>query len=180
MFGLFIGTLCLIGLFSVLRRRRHARFFPVYGPAMYYGGWHRYGHGHGHVHGYGHGPGFGPRGRRGRALYALFQRLDATPGQEKALLALAESMAQQLRDSRTELNLARRDLAAALGGDVLDPVVLDAAFTRGNELFTRASRELKRTLAEAHELLDPEQRKQLAEWIADGSFSPRAFQGYAC
>ena len=69
------------------------------------------------------------------------------------------------------------ELLAACDGarEVLDPVALEAAFAQGGELFARLSRELKHALAEAHELLDGEQRKQLSEWIADGSLSPRFY-----
>lgn len=176
MFGLLIGTLCLMGLLATLRHRRHARFFPGYGPG--FGGWDRYGHEPSFRHHHHHDAGYG----RSRLLFGVFRRLDATPGQEKAILALAEAVAQQLRDSRKELDGARRELAAALGGEALDPLAFDAAFARGGELFTRLSRELQHALAELHEVLDPEQRKQLAEWLADGSFSPRVVgaRHYGC
>ena len=166
MVGMLIGTGCLIALFGTLRRHRYAHHGHGYGFGMDPGGWHRYGY----------EPSFEPRrGARGRLLYGLFRRLDATPGQEKALIALAEGVAQHVRDSRKELHAVRRELAAALAGDVLDPVVLDAAFAHGGELFARMSDQLKHALAQAHEVLDSEQRKLLAEWLADGSFSPRMY-----
>lgn len=174
MLGLFVGTLCLIALIATLRRRRYARFF-YYGYAPFwsepYGG-----------HGFGHGHGRRSRGRRG-LFYGLFRRLDTTPGQEKAIVDLVDGVRARLSEARGELASARRELAAALGGEVLDPAALDAAFRRANELYARLSKDVQQALAGVHEALDPEQRRQLAELLADGSFNPRLYgphPAYAC
>jgi Spy/CpxP family protein refolding chaperone len=182
MLGLIFGTLCLIALIATLRRRRYARFMdygvgPFWGGAPFRDGW-----GDGFGFGFGHGPGrFRPRGRR-RLLYGLFRRLDTTPGQEKAIVDLMNGVRERLSEARAELVAARRELAAALGGEVLDPAALEVAFRRGNEQFARLSREVQAALAGVHEALDPEQRQQLAELLADGSLNPRLYgaHAYAC
>jgi Spy/CpxP family protein refolding chaperone len=176
MVGLIFGTLCLIALVATVRRRRYARFF--YGHAPFWGGpWHD-----GFGHGYGRGSFRRARGRRG-LFYGLFQRLDTTPGQEKAIVDLVDGVRERLSEAAAELGATRRELAAALGGELLDPAALDAAFQRANALFARLSKDAQAALAGIHEALDPEQRRQLAELLADGSFGPR-FHGphraYAC
>jgi Spy/CpxP family protein refolding chaperone len=180
MLGLILGTLCLIALIATLRRRRYARFMyygvgPFWGGGSFRDGW---GDGFGFAHGPGH---FRPRGRR-RLLYGLFRRLDTTPGQEKAIVDLMNGVRERLSEARGELVAARRELAAALGGEVLDPAALEAAFRRGNEQFARLSRDVQTALAGVHEALDPEQRRQLAELLADGSLNPRLYgaHAYAC
>jgi Spy/CpxP family protein refolding chaperone len=177
MLGLILGTLCLIALIATLRRRRYGHFMH-YGYAPFWGGPF-----HGAPdYGFGHRHGRRFRGRR-RLLYGLFRRLDTTPGQEKAIVALMEGMRERLGEARGELAATRRELAAALGGEVLDSAAFEAAFRRGNELFGRLSREVQAALLGIHEALDPEQRRQLAELLADGSLNPRlygAHHGYAC
>jgi hypothetical protein len=174
MLGLFIGTLCLFALLATLRRRRYA-YFMGYGPHPFWG----------------HGPracgrsrsyhdlerdwGFRGRRERGRRvfMYDMFRRLDTTPGQEKEIVRLVEGARQRVGETLHELAGARHELAAALGSEVLDGAALDAAFRRGGELFANLGGELQRALSGIHEALDPEQRRQLAELIADGSFGAR-------
>jgi Spy/CpxP family protein refolding chaperone len=178
MLGLILGTLCLIALIATLRRRRYARFM-YYGVGPFWGAPFRDGWDDGFGHGSRHFR--RPRGRR-RLLYGLFRRLDTTPGQEKAIVDLMNGVREHLSEARAELVAARRELAAALGGEVLDAAALEAAFRRGNEQFTRLSRDLQTALAGVHEALDPEQRRQLAELLADGSLNPRLYgaHAYAC
>ena len=164
MFGFIIGTLCLIGLFWTWRAARYG-----YGGPFSY---HRYAHGYGHGFGYGrYGGGCSPRGgrrdRRRRAVRWLFDELDTTPGQEKAILRTLEVWQEHMVDQRGELSEARRELAQALGGDVLDQSALDAAWKRVNTVAERARAELSSALQEVHAALDGRQRKLLAETIAD-------------
>jgi Spy/CpxP family protein refolding chaperone len=175
MFGLIVGTLCLVALIATVRRRRYARFmhFGYAGPWGEPFGWRP------HYHDYGHFRSRHARGRRG-FLYGLFRRLDTTPGQEKAIVGLVDGVREQLGDVRTEFAAARRELAAALACDVLDPATLEAAFRRHTELLGKLGRDVQAALIGVHEALDPEQRKQLAELLADGSFQPRMVGGHAC
>jgi hypothetical protein len=107
---------------------------------------------------------------RGRLLSGLFRRLDTTPGQEKALRELVDGLGGSLGDARSELMASRRDLAAAFSGEAIDQGALDRAFQRNTELLTKLSAELKAALASAHQALDSEQRKYLAELISQGPF----------
>lgn len=169
--GFFWGaaTVALI-MFVVAKRRRHYRF------------WHHEGFHHHHRHHF--GDEFGPRAgrssrRRGRFLFGLFRRLDVSPGQEKALIDMAERIREHMDDTLPELRAARKEVAAALGSDVLDQGAVDAAFARSAELAEKLSRELRESVARVHELLDPEQRRVLASWLADGSFGSRFSRSYS-
>jgi hypothetical protein len=154
MFGFFIGTLCLFALFGVLRR---GRYYFGHG---YHGRWH--GHGHHGLSRWGH-----RRSGRRVAMRWLFEELDTTPGQEKAIVRSVETLRENLSGGRGELDLARKEVAEAIGGDVLDESVLTAALTRVDGLLAKARGELFRALSDVHAALDGNQRKLLAEMIAD-------------
>ncbi|MET0387496.1 MAG: periplasmic heavy metal sensor [Polyangiales bacterium] len=170
MFGFVFGTLCLFGLFATLRRRR------MWGHAYGWGGHGFGGHGWG-SHGFG-GHGFAPFAayppwarRRGRSAYWLrqiFEQMDTTPGQEKAIVKSIESFKEHMAVSRNELHDVRKQVAQALGGDVLDESVLSAALDRVEELIARTKLELTTALTEVHASLDGRQRKELAELISEG------------
>jgi hypothetical protein len=157
MFGLIIGTLCLVALFSTLRRGRYHHF-------------HSHGWGRGHHHGHSMWHRGRSRGRRW-AMRWLFEELDTTPGQEKAILKSLDTLRENLSGSRGELDLARKEVAEAIGGDVLEEPVLNAALGRVDGLLAKARSELFQVLTEVHTALDGNQRKALAEMIAD-------FRGY--
>lgn len=167
-------------VFFVARRVRRRHHFMRHYWARRHGFRHA-DYGHHHPHGYGWG-----RRRSRHFLFGLFQELDATPGQEKAILKLVNSFSERLRETLPGLSAVRKELAAALGGDVLDTAALDAVFLRNTELFVKLSHELQKGLAEVHATLDSEQRQLLAQALADGSFHPRfgGFGGmrssYAC
>ena len=177
MFGLFVGTLCLIALVASVRRRRYAHYGwfdgqlfgeeRPFGPRFYR-----------HQH---RQRGFGAGGGRG-LLFGLFRRLDATPGQEKAIMELLSQLRSQAQELRTDLRGAHKDVAAALAGESLDAGALDGAFLRQTEAVVATSEELKRALVTLHEILDDEQRRLIAELIADGSLLEisRRMRAYTC
>src|SRR5262249_41371548 len=136
MFGLFVGTLCLLALIATVRRRRFANYMFAhgYGPGLGYGpfgwgGWRGYGRGFGHGHGFGRGHGHG-YGRGHHARRFLFEWLDTTPGQEKVIKQAADNVRQGMEGAFDELAAARKDLAVAIGGDVLDESAMRAAVDR--------------------------------------------------
>jgi hypothetical protein len=152
MFGVLIGTVCLFALFGVLRRGRYHYFAHSYGARGHSGHYGRWG-----------------RRRAGRrlALRWLFEELDTTPGQEKVILRSVETLRENLSGGRGELDLARKEVAEAIGGDVLDESVLTAALARVDGLLAKARSELFQALSDVHAALDGNQRKELAEMIAD-------------
>lgn len=147
MFGFIIGTVCLIGLVKVLRRGR---------------GW----HGHGY-YGRGWGPGMAGGGRRWW-LRGIFQRLDTTPGQEKAIVAALD----ELRDSRQvvhgEMQQTRGDLARAVAGGLVDDATLEETFARHDRLLAQLRVSFVETVKKITETLDERQRKEVARVLEGG------------
>ena len=86
-FGAVAGTLAIVVLIKLAVRGHYYRH------GWRYGG----GYGHGHRHG-GYGRrGWGHRGGwRRHALYSPFERLDATPGQEKAISGALDELREKL------------------------------------------------------------------------------------
>jgi len=110
----------------------------------------------------------GHRRGRGWMLRRLVARLEATPEQERLLLAEVEAIRSALTGLREGFSTSRGELANALAGDALDSSALDALFER--EL-ARAG-EVKRAAAEAfarvHAALDARQRRILADLVRSG------------
>lgn len=144
MFGFLFGAACLGGLAALLFRRNH--------------------HHHG-VCGHGHGGRF----QRGRHfLYTAFERLDTTPGQEKAVTAAIDEFRDSARAARQKVMASRGDIAAALREDQFEPERVRAVVSRHAEELATLGDTSARALAKIHEALDPEQRKRLARWIESG------------
>ena len=171
MLGFIIGTLCLIGLIATLRARR-------YGYGVGYGG---YGGFHGR-----YAPPCDSRWERPWAhrpvsprsvMREAFVRLDTTPGQEKAIIALIESGRDEVRGRRKELAEVRREIAALIASEALDRTELDARIAVAERVFARMGETFSRTLVGVHEVLDERQRRILSELLADGSFSHGSYYG---
>lgn len=156
MFGVVFGTVCLVFLIVHLRRHRYAG----------YGYWSAYGPGYGHRHG---PPWARARSRKRQVAQRLLEQLDTTPGQEKVLRRTFEQVRERLDDVGDDLRAARRDLAQALGGDELDEAALAAATAKQEAIAERVRLELVEALKTVHETLDGQQRRALAEWVAEGS-----------
>lgn len=152
MFGFLFGAICLGGLASML----------FHGP-------HHHHHGH-----YGRcGRGFGGRwGRRHFGINMAFDRLDTTPGQEKAILAALDELRDSARGVRAKVVSSRGDVADALRAEHFDTERVHTVVARHAEDFATLGNALTSTLAKIHEALDLEQRKRLARWLDSGpSFS---------
>jgi len=163
--GFVLGAVIAAAITYAVVKKRHYRRFG------HCGGFHR-NHWDGYV-GYDRPPSARGFRRRGRFMFGLFRRLDVSPGQEKALIEMVERIREQVDEALPELNDARKQVAAALDSEVLDQPALDAAFARSGELAEKLARELRESIASAHGLLDPEQRRMVAQWLASGWFGGR-------
>jgi uncharacterized membrane protein len=143
MFAFVVGTACLFGLVAVIRHGRHGSRH-----------W-----GHGHFRG-GRG-GFGPR----RMLRRLFERLDTTPGQEKAIASALDDFKREAKSARAELEGARGEVASALRQDVFDEVLLGAALTRVDNTVDVMRKAALDAFGKVHGALDEQQRAKLADFI---------------
>ena len=140
-------------------RRAHRRCYGYYGY-----GWHGpFGHGrHGH-------DGFGFRHARGRMmLRALFYKIDASPAQERAIIAEVEKLQDRVRGAKAGLQDTRGDLSAALRGPVLDDAALGAVLGRVDAATGEARSAVIDALRGIHGVLDDKQRAQVAELVDHG------------
>lgn len=146
MFGFLFGAVCLGGLVALAFRRRH----------HHYGSCHGYGYGHGRFH------------RSRHFLNAAFERLDTTPGQEKAVVAAIDEFRDSARAVRQTILASRGEVAAALREEQFEPERVRAVLSRhATEVVTLGDAGAQ-ALAKVHEALDAEQRKRLARWIEAG------------
>lgn len=152
MLGFVIGTVCLVGLVKVLRHRR---------------GW-----GEWHHHGYGYGGGCAHEGlgggRRRWWLRSIFERLDTTPGQEKAILAALDELRENRRVVRGEVEQTRADLARAVAGGLIDDTTLEETFARQDRLLAQLRVSFVEALKKITETLDEGQRKRVARFLEGG------------
>jgi Heavy-metal resistance len=142
MFGFFIGTACLVGLFAVARHGRHRRHFG-------HGGWRR---------------GLGGRFFLRRAL----ERLDTTPGQEKVIREALLELREEAYDLRREMQSTRADLARALRAPELDKALIDRVFAKHDEVLEKLRAALLDNAEKVHTTLDEQQRQRLADMIEGG------------
>ncbi|HMJ52381.1 MAG TPA: hypothetical protein VK540_09900 [Polyangiaceae bacterium] len=187
--GFAIGTICLIGLVRAVARRRWYGFSPYRGYAYGFGG-HPGGFG-GHHRGFGgHHRGFGRhhgpwhhdeawgedsppwRGDRERpwsrghgVVYSILGRLEATPGQEKAILTALDELKEKARELRGAGRDVRADVARAIRGPMLDDVALEGATARIDDATLKLRAVARAAIAKIHEVLDDRQRKMLADMI---------------
>jgi uncharacterized membrane protein len=165
--GWLIGTVCLIGLARALFWRRRGFYHH---PAW------AYGHGSGCGSGsptsiWGVEPrpfeqddnrGYGFR-RAGRGVvFAILERLEATPAQEKAIRAALQDLKDSMTDLRGSLREHRRQVAGAFRGSEFDASTLTAGL---GSTVTELRSDLATALETIHAVLDERQRKILADLI---------------
>jgi hypothetical protein len=192
MLGFLIGTVCLIGLVKVVRRSRfgYGRFgygghgFGPWAHARGCGG--RSGYGDGYGDGYGEYGGrddrdgwedddFGPfqarRGGRGGGFFglrAIFERLETTPGQEKAIRAAMDDLRAKGRAVKDDARGMRGDLASALRGETLDAETLGTVASRASGAVDALRDASIGAVLRVHEVLDERQRRIVADLIESG------------
>ncbi|AKT39414.1 Spy/CpxP family protein refolding chaperone [Chondromyces crocatus] len=170
MVGFLIGTACLVGLFSMLRRggwegRCGGRGWGGDWQGRFGGPWDGEG---GPPWSRGGGGGF--QGRRRRMLGFLFERLDTTAGQEKVITAALDDLRSTAEAHRGELRRTRADVAAATRSPSFDETRLGELFARHDDALTTMRKELVGALAKIHAVLDDRQRERLADLLESGSF----------
>jgi Spy/CpxP family protein refolding chaperone len=150
MLGIIVGTLCLVGFIAVWRRR--------FGRGCYPG------------HGFGRGGFFGRRRHFG--MYRLFEELDTSPGQEKAIRGAINELRGTLGGLRPSLVEARSGVAAAIASETFDGAAVEQNLdTRVGEL-SRVGPSLALAIGKIHEALDADQRRRLARFIDSLPYGP--------
>jgi hypothetical protein len=180
MLGILIGTACLFGLIKVLRAGR--------GCGYGYGG-HGYGGGYGYGGGCGSGGGWFGRGRHGWGghhgrgswggggygyggpavfLRMIFERLEATPAQEKVIAQAVEEVVAAGRKHRSELGASRVDIAKAIRAEGFDEVLFGEMFARHDTAIEDLRKTVMGALGKVHAVLDEKQRARLADLLESG------------
>lgn len=153
-----LGIVTLIGgLAGGLGTQAWSQGGPGYGP---------------HGHGYGpHGPGFmsGPidparmQARLERMVKHFAVEVDATPDQTAKLVQIAQSAAQELRPLREKAQEARKRGMELLSAPSVDRGALERLRGEQMQAMDAASKRMSQALADAADVLTPEQRKKAAE-----------------
>ena len=140
-----------------VRKARRCRGYYGYGGDCggHWGGWH-----HHHHHG-----GWGRRG-----LYMAFSHLDASPAQERAIIAEIDKLRDRVYAAKAGVRDARPDFAAAIRGPVLDDAALGAVLGRVDAATTEARAAVLEAVRNIHALLDQAQREKLASFLDQGWF----------
>ena len=185
MFGFLIGTVCLVGFMRMLRRS--------YGYGGWGGGPWGYGRtcgGHGGWHGGPYrarrgwysdgafdddGEDFEPWRRRGGGpegmffgLRSILDRLETTPGQEKAIRAAFDELRGKGRAVKEDARGMRRDLAAAFRGESIDAETLGTIASRTSGAIDSARDAAIGAVLKIHDALDERQRAIVADLLESG------------
>jgi uncharacterized membrane protein len=105
------------------------------------------------------------RGGRRMMLRAVFRRIDATPQQERAIVAELERAHDRVHAAKAGVHDARADLAAALRGPVLDDAALGAVLGRVDAAVGESRAAVLDALRGVHTVLDDRQRGDVADLI---------------
>lgn len=118
----------------------------------------RFRRGHGRARARGRGP-----------IRWLFRRLDTAPDQEVELRAVLKDLESEVRRFGDALRGSREELALLLRADELDDEALESLKESHAPALARLVETFKAAFERVHETLDPEQRDQLAAWMARGA-----------
>jgi len=98
----------------------------------------------------------------GALLQSLLRRLDASPDQERAIVAEVERLGERARAAGAGLDEARSDLAAAVRGRAVDDAALGAVIGRVDMAVGEVRAAAIDALRGVHGVLDDRQRTELA------------------
>jgi Spy/CpxP family protein refolding chaperone len=126
------------------------------------------------------GPGFGAQGRGAmggpldpammnerieRMVKHLAVEVDATPEQRTKLTEIAKSAAKELQPMRQKVQEARKRGMELLSAPTVDRAAIERLRSEQIQAADAASKRLSQALADAADVLTPEQRKKFAEHL---------------
>lgn len=132
----------VLGAIAFAKHRRHCR----------HGGFYRHHH-------------HGRRGRRRWFMFHTLERLDASPAQERALVAELDQLESRLRTARGNLTALRPSLAEAMQAEHLDATAAAGLEAGVDAAIADARAALFDSLRAIHGLLDPKQRATVAAML---------------
>jgi Spy/CpxP family protein refolding chaperone len=98
-------------------------------------------------------------------MHAALDRIDASPAQERAIIAEIEKLQERVHGAKRNLKDARGDLSAAIRGSVLDDAALGAVLGRVDTSTVEARSALVDALRNIHGVLDDRQRAQVGDLL---------------
>jgi uncharacterized membrane protein len=101
-------------------------------------------------------------------MWMLFDRLETTPGQEKAIRAEVRGLRDRAKVLKDERGRTRDDLAAAIRDEGFSEVVMGEMFARHDDVLRELRQDVVGALVRIHSVLEPEQRERLAKVIESG------------
>lgn len=145
----------ILGFWAARKARRCRGFYGH--------GWHPHHGWHGGWYGGWHG------GYRRRGLHMALAHIDASPAQERAIVAEVDRLQERVYAAKASMMEGRADLAAAVRGPVLDDAALGAVLGRVDASSAEMRSAMIDALRNIHGVLDDKQRHQVADFI-DGHF----------
>jgi len=100
-----------------------------------------------------------------RMLKHLYVEIDATDAQKAQLAPIAKRAAADLLPLRERMRAARAEAIALLTGETIDRAAIERLRAEQLQLAEAGSKRLAAAIADAAEVLTPEQRKAVAERI---------------
>ena len=94
--------------------------------------------------------------------------LDATSDQQAKIAGIAKSTVSDLRALREKAQAARTQAVALLTAPTIDRTAIERLRTEQIALAETASKRIAQALADSAEVLNPEQRKKVADWLTSG------------
>jgi hypothetical protein len=101
-------------------------------------------------------------------MYYVFERLETTPAQEKAILGVIDSLREKAKGFASNARGARKDVASALRGETFDERGFASLFDDHFSAAEGLRDEFAKAASLIHETLTDTQRRRLAELIESG------------
>jgi hypothetical protein len=153
-----VGVVALVGML-----KRHHRHMYGHGCG---GGGHEYGPDGG---GWGRrGGGFGRRWGFRAIVRGLFERLETTPGQEKAIVSAIDELREAMGNVKGEMKGTRKDFADAFRRGPIDEAAVADIFVRHDTIISETRRKVVEAVGKIHEALDDKQRLEVADLLEHG------------
>lgn len=125
------------------------------------------GHDHGAWSGSGMGPGMGPGGMMGGMVYRMLDRVNATPEQRTQIRQIMDRARTEMR-AQYQANQGLRDEALALFAQPnIDAAAVEALRQKMQAQHEAASKRMTQSMLEVANVLTPEQRKQMTDYLRE-------------
>jgi protein CpxP len=97
--------------------------------------------------------------------------IDATSDQQVKIANIAKAAATDLRAMRDKAHAARAQAVALLTAPTIDRSAIDRLRAEQMALAETASKRIAQALADTAEVLNPEQRRKIADWVTSGPWA---------